>query len=120
VFVSSHLLAEIEQICTHVAVMSRGQLVTQSTIADLTRSSSPRLEVRTANVELACRVLTLAGLEPYAEDTRVTATLDGHRSEDLCRALVEAGVGVTELLTRQPSLEDAFVALTGEGFELAR
>ena len=49
----------------------------------------------------------------------VSAALDGHRPEQCCRELVNAGVGVRRLTTDRPSLEDAYVALTGEGFDVA-
>jgi len=49
----------------------------------------------------------------------VVGTLDGLLPEDCCRALVEAGVGVRMLVKEQVSLEDAFVAMTGEGFDVA-
>ena len=49
----------------------------------------------------------------------VVGTLGELHPEDCCRRLVEAGVGVRALLTEKASLEDAFVALTGEGFDVA-
>jgi ABC-2 type transport system ATP-binding protein len=50
----------------------------------------------------------------------VSAQLDGQRPEECNRELVLAGVGVRSLTTDRRSLEDAFVALTGEGFDVAR
>jgi ABC-2 type transport system ATP-binding protein len=82
---------------------------------------SSRLQVETEQVAVAAGVLERLGLGDIAtEGIAVSARLDGHRPEDLCRALVEAGVGVRSLMTLRPSLEDTFVALTGEGFDVAR
>ncbi|HUC13991.1 MAG TPA: hypothetical protein VMS00_06015, partial [Acidimicrobiales bacterium] len=53
------------------------------------------------------------------QDAQVVGTLDGVLPEDCCRALVEAGIGVRMLVKEQVSLEDAFVAITGEGFDVA-
>jgi ABC-2 type transport system ATP-binding protein len=121
VFLSSHLLSEVEQICTHVAVMSLGKLLAQGTLAELQALGSSRLQVETEQTGTAATVFERMGLaEISTEGVAVSARLDGHRPEDLCRELVEAGVGVRSLMTLRPSLEDTFVALTGEGFDVAR
>jgi ABC-2 type transport system ATP-binding protein len=121
VFLSSHLLSEVEQVCTHVAVMSLGKILAQSTIADLQASGARRLAVGTAQATVAATVLGRMGLTEIAvTGEEVTGRLDGQKPEDCCRALVEAGVGVRSLTTIRPSLEDTFVALTGEGFDVAR
>src|SRR6202046_3301787 len=73
VFVSSHLLAEVEQICTHVGVMRAGELVFQGTLDDLRRRSAPRILVRTSEPERAALVLTGLGLaDVTAADRQVT------------------------------------------------
>ena len=121
VFLSSHLLSEVEQVCSHVAVMSLGKILAQSTITELQASGARRLSVETEQAAAAATVLGRLGLtEVKVEGLAVSARLDGQRPEDCCRALVEAGVGVRSLATLRPSLEDTFVALTGEGFDVAR
>jgi ABC-2 type transport system ATP-binding protein len=123
IFLSSHLLTEVEQVCTHVAVMSLGKLLAQGTIEELQAAGSSRLQVETEQAPVATAVLGRLGLqdvEVAVDGITVTARLDGERPEDLCRALVEAGVGVRSLTTIRPTLEDTFVALTGEGFDVAR
>ena len=57
VFVSSHLLAEVEQICSHVGVMRAGQLVFQGTLDELRGRGAARILVRTAEPALAAKVL---------------------------------------------------------------
>jgi ABC-2 type transport system ATP-binding protein len=121
VFLSSHLLSEVEQVCTHVAVMSLGKLLTQGTLTDLQALGSSRLQVETEQVRAAASLFERVGLaDIVTEGIAVSARLDGRQPEELCRALVEAGVGVRSLMTIRPSLEDTFVALTGEGFDVAR
>jgi ABC-2 type transport system ATP-binding protein len=121
VFLSSHLLAEVEQICTHVGVMSLGRLVMQGPLAEMRAGQSVELRVETDQLSVAADVLGRVGLSGITVQAgTIVAALDGHRPEDCCRALVEAGVGVRSLTTCRPSLEDAFVALTGEGFDVAR
>ena len=121
VFVSSHLLAEIEQVCTHLAIMSVGRLITQGSLAELQGATLPMLRVQTADVVLALQLLTEAGLEARpGADGSVEALLGSAEPEQLCRALVLGGVGIRRFDVDRPSLEDTFVALTGEGFNVAQ
>ena len=62
VFVSSHLLAEVEQICTHVGVMRTGRLVFSGSLPELRRTGAVRVTVQTADPEAAAKVLTGLGL----------------------------------------------------------
>jgi ABC-2 type transport system ATP-binding protein len=119
VFLSSHLLSEIEQVCSHVGVMSRGRLVAQGTLRELRDVAAPRVRVVTGQPVEAMVVLTALGLAaPEARDGQVLATLDGVPSERVTEALVRAGIGVRELVVERPDLEDVFVSLTGEGFDV--
>ncbi|HEX9034063.1 MAG TPA: ABC transporter ATP-binding protein [Streptosporangiaceae bacterium] len=119
VFVSSHLLAEVDQICTHVGVMSTGRLVFQGTLAELRGRGEPRILIRTAELAAASGVLARLGLADIAAGGgQVTARLGEHAPERINAELVHAGIGVAGLETVRPSLEDLFVALTGEGFNV--
>ncbi|MEU8550889.1 ABC transporter ATP-binding protein [Streptomyces roseoverticillatus] len=122
VFLSSHLLDEIEQVCTHAAVMAQGRLLTQGTVAGLASSARGRLAVTTPDTAEAVRVLKEHGVNDLTvEDDRVTGEPPAALRElaDLNAALVRAGVRVRSFGTARASLEDAFVALTGEGFDVA-
>ncbi len=121
VFVSSHLLAEVEQICTHVGVMRTGRLVFQGPLDQLRgeSASAARILVRTSQPDLAAKVLADLGLAGIGQDgQQVTAELGGLRPEFVCERLVLAGVPVAGLETPRRSLEDEFVELTGEGFNV--
>ncbi|MFG2801678.1 ABC transporter ATP-binding protein [Streptomyces pseudovenezuelae] len=120
VFLSSHLLDEIEQVCTHAAVMARGRLITQGSVADLAAGARGRLVVTTPDATDAARVLKERGVGDVviAED-RVTSDPPDGELADLNAALVAAGVRVRGFAVERASLEDAFVALTGEGFDVA-
>src|SRR4051794_31948517 len=76
VFVSSHLLAEVEQVCTHVGVMRAGQLVFQGPLAELRRTGSARVVVQTADADDAAKVFAGLGLaDPQAEPGHASAVL---------------------------------------------
>ncbi|MEW1718499.1 ABC transporter ATP-binding protein [Streptomyces sp. NPDC093109] len=120
VFLSSHLLDEIEQVCTHVAVMTRGRLITQGTVAELA-AGTRRLAVTTPDPGGAARVLKERGVtDVVVTDDRVTGEPPADTDPaELNAALVGAGVRVRAFGLERASLEDAFVALTGEGFDVA-
>ncbi|WP_245709012.1 ABC transporter ATP-binding protein [Ruania alba] len=123
VLVSSHLLAEIENVCTHVGIMSTGRLVLQGERTGLTSQAERHLWVRTdpEHAAGAAQVLATLGLTDVVIDgTELQALLGEISPDDVTRALVAAGVPVLGLAERTPTLEDVFVRLTGEGFDVAR
>ena len=120
VLVSSHLLSEVEQVCTHVGVMHVGRLLTQGPIAQVRAVSEPRARVETDRPEDAARVLRELGLvDVLVESGCATGTLGTIVAEKIVAALVHDGVPVTGFVVERPSLEDLFVSLTGEGFNVS-
>jgi ABC-2 type transport system ATP-binding protein len=128
VFVSSHLLAEVEQICTHVGEMRTGRLVFQGSLPELRRTGAARVTVQTHDAQQAAKVLAGLGLADTQTETpepgqpqqgQVTALLGDASPERVCAELVQAGVGVRGFAVSAPSLEDLFVGLTGEGFDVS-
>ena len=119
VFVSSHLLAEVEQICTHVGVMRTGRLVFSGSLPELRRTGAARVTVQTADPEAAAKVLAGLGLaDPLTAATEASAVIGDAAPEPVCAELVKAGIGVRGFAVTSPSLEDLFVGLTGEGFDV--
>jgi ABC-2 type transport system ATP-binding protein len=125
IFVSSHLLAEIEQICSHAAVMSAGNLVAQGTLDELRKVGRPRVRVNTPDVPAAAAVLEKLGMTVYpdasdsAEPTVVAVFGNAEAEPDvIVAALVKARVRVRGFAVESTSLEDRFVSLTGEGFNV--
>lgn len=125
VFVSSHLLAEVEQLCTHVGVMSGGRLIAQGTLEDFRRGGArARVEVRTPDEQAARAVLARLGVDADGQDAAsdldlVTGAMpDEVDPEAIVAALVAAGVRVRGFAVVGQSLEQRFVELTGEGFDV--
>ncbi|NNC11493.1 ABC transporter ATP-binding protein [Planctomonas sp. JC2975] len=120
VFVSSHLLSEVEQLCSHVAVMRAGRLVASGSLDELRSSGGRRSVVLSPDAGAAAAVLLSLGLDPRTEGDRVTAELSADAApEALVESLVTMGVRVRGFEVTTPSLEDRFVELTGEGFDVA-
>jgi ABC-2 type transport system ATP-binding protein len=119
VLVSSHLLAEVEQVCTHLGVMRRGRLVAQGSVAEVRAGARPLITVTTAMPDEAAAVLRDLGLtDVVALPTGVHADPADIAPERVVEALVRAGVGVRGFAVETPNLEDLFLALTGEGFDV--
>jgi ABC-2 type transport system ATP-binding protein len=119
VLVSSHLLSEVEQICSHVGVMNAGTLVAQGTVAEVRVGGTQRAKVRTPDLAGAARVLAELGLtEVQQQDDAAIGTVGDVEVEKIVPALVHAAVPVLGFTIERPSLEDLFVALTGEGFDV--
>jgi ABC-2 type transport system ATP-binding protein len=114
VLFSSHILAEVEQICTHAVVMDKGHLVASGSVAQLIGTSgSVYLEV--LDVPTAERVLQdLPGVGKIErEPPGLLVNINGGSRSDLVAALVRAGVGVETVMLRR-RLEDAFLGMVGD------
>ena len=114
VFLSSHLLAEVELVCTSAAIVDRGRLVAQDRV-DALLGPTGRVLVTTPDVG---RAADLAAALPGVRlgerrPDRLAVHLDGTPPEALNRRLVDGGVRVQELVVERPTLEDVFLRLTG-------
>jgi len=114
VFLSSHLLAEVELVCTRAAIVDRGRLVAQDRVAALLGPTG-RVLVTTPDVGAAADLAAaLPGVRLGERGPdRLAVHLDGTAPEALNRRLVDGGVRVRELVVERPSLEDVFLRLTG-------
>jgi ABC-2 type transport system ATP-binding protein len=122
IFISSHLLLEIEQICTHLAVMSAGNLVAQGSIEELSFSEILNLKLRTPDVALAIEVLSTLAIDARDDNGVITANVahDFIAPQVIVETLVKADVQIEGFTLEAPQLEERFVSLTGEGFDVAR
>ncbi len=117
VFVSSHLLAEVEELCDRVAVIQSGKVRVEAPVAELTRAPGWRVLVTVSDVDQARKVLggvdgveVTQGPEPRVLDVRADTDL----GRTVLRRLVESGVDVDEMRLVTRSLEQAFLELTGD------
>jgi ABC-2 type transport system ATP-binding protein len=112
VLLSSHLLAEVQEICDRVGIIAGGRLLVQSTVAELRGGTEIRLTGRPLDRALAV-ASRLAGddaVEVTDGEVRIAAAAD--RVPELARALVAADVDVTGLHSVERSLEEVFFDLT--------
>lgn len=119
IFLSSHLLHEVERTCTHVAIIESGKLIRQASVSDLT-SGSTVVAVR-ADTELETlrhAAAKFPGASARVAEDRVLVELTEGDPAGLNRFLAAAGIHVSHLAVERLSLEDAFMQLTGgaDGF----
>jgi len=122
IFLSSHLLSEIEMLCSHIAVMSAGKIVAQGEIEDLRNEEPTRLILRTSKVDQAVEILKENGIEKAKiRGDQITSDVEPNLDVAALNAkLVRKKVDVLEIRLERSSLEEKFVKLTGEGFEVVR
>jgi len=115
VLLSSHLLGEVEQVCSHAAVVNRGHVVATGTVAELVgRAATIYIEVD--DVERARAVLSkIPGVRAVNEEgTGLSIDLEEIDRKEIVAKLVRGGVGVETVMSRH-RLEDAFLSMLEEG-----
>jgi ABC-2 type transport system ATP-binding protein len=115
VFVSSHLLGEVELMCDDVGIVKGGRLITEGPVASLVRGGDA-LELVPTDVVKAAEVLAkLDWVQGVNRDgDRLTVQAPRERAAELSRALAEQQVYLSELRPSEASLEDFFLEVTGE------
>jgi ABC-2 type transport system ATP-binding protein len=109
IFISSHVLGEVQQICTRVAIINLGRLVTESTVEGLTRGHGEFI-VRVENPPAA-----LAAIQRYPWGATARLDADGAIHASAPHALAEAGLYPDQLTFQEESLEEVFLRLTHNG-----
>ena len=115
VFVSSHLLNEVELMCDHVGIVKGGRLLTQGSVATLL-GRGQALEMQVTDPEKAVQVLeSLDWVEGVKrQDDRLVVDAPSERAAELSRALAEHQIYLSVLRPRDSSLEEFFLEVTGE------
>jgi ABC-2 type transport system ATP-binding protein len=114
VFISSHVLSEVQQICTRVAIINHGKLLRVASVHDLLKSTGEFA----VKVDAPGELLAALRLQPWAQQARaedglvITRAPDG-RGRNLVKFLVESGHVPDSVTERQTDLEDIFLSLTG-------
>ncbi|HLH61158.1 MAG TPA: ABC transporter ATP-binding protein [Ktedonobacteraceae bacterium] len=117
VFISSHLLSEVQQICTRVAIINLGKLVTESTVENLTRGQGDFA----VTLERAVDALALIQQQPWGKGAHLAANgalitpAPGNRGRDLNLFLVNAGFAPDTITQATQDLEEVFLRLTANG-----
>jgi ABC-2 type transport system ATP-binding protein len=116
VLLSSHILAEVQQVCHSVSIVGDGRLLASGKVEDLLGENVSRTRVGVTDPQGAKHFLESAG---YAVSREVDhLVVEGHEHpEQITRLLADKGVYVQELTAIRPTLESFFLKLTGRGSE---
>ena len=121
VFLSSHLLDEVEKTCEHVAIIDRGRILMQGQVSDIARTGQPTIRIRCGDPDAAAAVIRSVPdvRQATREDDTVVVVLRGEAGStndglvaELNRQLVGAGVAVFAIEPERVSLEERFLELT--------
>jgi ABC-2 type transport system ATP-binding protein len=119
VLLSSHQLTEVEEVCNRVAIIRSGRIVFENELDELRRTATTRYVLRTNDLERALEVcVAQPGVREIenAMDGEVLFVADEEDVAELSVALVEAGVAITALIPKRPTLEELFFQFTeGDG-----
>lgn len=111
ILISSHILAEVEKIVSHVGILSHGRMVFQGTRNELMGMTSARLVIRTSNDDKALSLLEVYKAEKQ-QGTLTVPLLDDYRAGHINRLLVDNNIQVFSLKTEDTNLEQLFIQLT--------
>jgi ABC-2 type transport system ATP-binding protein len=110
ILLSSHLLNEVEQLCTRIAVLNHGKKVFDGTIAEATRKQN-WVRLRVGNFDSAVEQLRSAHLINDERDRKLISLAEGVATDRVVRFLVERGISVFEIAPQDETLEDFYLAL---------
>jgi len=113
VLLSSHLLDEVEQVCTRVGVINKGRMVAEGNLDEIRGGSRIVIRAEPATKALAVLVELLGDRVAVGPDGAFILRVESNRTAEITQRLVSAGVGVTELRSVERSLEEVFMELTG-------
>ena len=111
VLLSSHLMAEVEDLCDRVAIIGSGRVLYEGALDDLIASAAGRYELRTTDDGYAAEIASRHG-DVVETPGGLSFEGDARAAADLSVALGVAGVGITALIPRTASLEELFFSMT--------
>jgi ABC-2 type transport system ATP-binding protein len=113
VFLSSHLLGEVQQICDSVAILSHGRCIASGPVADvLARGRTAGLVVRLDDLRGGLAALAAVGIDAEADHDSIKVRLPATEGSRVTRALADRGLYLSELRPDVASLETVFLELT--------
>jgi ABC-2 type transport system ATP-binding protein len=116
VFVSSHILAEIEHTCDSVAILRKGRCIVDGSVAHvLAQAGGPHhMRVTVDDLDAGLSVLRRADLDVARNDGHLSVAVGPERAGDISRVLAESRLWVTELRPEERNLEELFLELTAD------
>jgi ABC-2 type transport system ATP-binding protein len=110
ILLSSHLLNEVDQLCTRIAILQRGQKVFEGRVADV-KSAAGRVALKTPDFARATKLLQEQGLISATAEDRYITLVGGHTTAEVTQSLVSAGMPVEGIWQHEQTVEDFYLSL---------
>ena len=110
IFLSSHLLNEVEQLCTRIAVLQQGKKVFEGNVADV-KAARGKVALKTSDFGNAAKLLRERGLITATEQDKFITLAEGHSTAEITQALVSAGIAVEGIWQNEQTVEDFYLGL---------
>jgi ABC-2 type transport system ATP-binding protein len=110
ILLSSHLLNEVEQLCTRIAVLQQGKKVFEGNVADV-KAEHGKVALKTSDFARATKLLREHGLITATELEKFITLADGHSTAEIAQTLVAAGIAVEGIWQHEQTVEDFYLGL---------
>lgn len=117
VFFSSHLLFEVQELCNRVAILNKGKLIIEDTVKRVSDGvhQKPQLIITIkGNAKTAVKILTKNGFSSQIVKNKITIPLESNQKTSVLNLLENNGIVIQNFITKEPSLEKAFIEYIGE------
>ena len=111
ILLSSHLLNEVEQLCTRIAVLQNGKKVFEGNVADV-KAARGKVALKTSDFAIATKLLRERGLITATSEGKFITLAEGHSTAEITQALVAAGLAVGGIWQHEQTVEDFYLNLT--------
>jgi ABC-2 type transport system ATP-binding protein len=110
ILLSSHLLNEVEQLCTRIAVLQQGRKVFEGDVAEV-KTARGRVTLKTPDFAAATALLRERGLITASSEERFITLVDGRSTAEVTQALVSSGIAVEGIWQHEQTVEDFYLSL---------
>ena len=108
ILLSSHLLNEVEQLCTRIAILQQGKKVFEGNVADV-KAARGKVALKTPQFVTASKLLTERGLIIATGEEKFITLAEGHSTAEITQALVSAGIAVEGIWQHEQTVEDFYL-----------
>ena len=113
ILLSSHLLNEVEQLCTRIAILQQGKKVFEGNVADV-KAAVGKVSLRTADFAKATKLLCERGLITATEKEKFITLVEGRSTAEITQTLVTAGFAVEGIWQHEQTVEDFYLELVNQ------
>ena len=117
IFFSSHLLFEVQELCNRVGILNKGNLIFEDTVNKVSEvvQLKPQLLLKVqGDAKVAIKILEKGGFDSQLDGDQLRIALDSDQKTKVLNLLEDNGVVIKDFITKEPSLEKAFIELIGD------